>query len=325
MNFIKKQLIYGKQYIKNDNFHIVFGIDNDFVRPMGVTMTSIVLNNLEENIVFHIITKYMNEKGLVYLKNFANKYNKTIFIYFINDSIFCNLPTTSHITNAMYNRFLIPELLKDMTDKVLYLDADIICLNNIMSLKDIIFKNDTIVAVVEETNDYVVQTQINKLGLQRNRYFNSGMLYINIPKWLKFNINNKLLIALREQTELKFPDQDVLNIVLENKCQYIDKKYNYTFDVRYKTNRYIYDLPDDIVFLHYVGRYKPWQKWCMHPLREKFLTYAKQSLWKDIPLDEPKSYKQMKNMGKSYAIYHHRWKSLYWYLKYTLAKIKSKL
>lgn len=87
----------------------------------------------------------------------------------------------------------------------------------------------------------------------------------------------------------------------------------------------IYDLPKDIVFLHYVGKYKPWQKWCMHPVKNFFEKYSKISLWKDIPLDEPKTYKQMKHMGKSYSIYNKRLKSIYWYLKYAVYKIKSKL
>ena len=41
---------------------------------------------------------------------------------------------------------------------------------------------------------------------------------------------------------------------------------------------------------------------------------------KDIPWDKPKTYKQMKNMAKSYSIYHKRLKSIYWYLKYAIYK-----
>lgn len=108
-------------------------------------------------------------------------------------------------------------------------------------------------------------------------------------------------------------------------CLYIDQKYNYTFDVRYKSNRYIYNLPQNIVFLHYVGKFKPWQKWCMHPAKKIFEKYANISLWKNVPLDEPKTYKQMKYMGKSYAIYNKKLESIYWYLKYAVYKIKAKL
>ena len=324
MDFIKDTIIYNKKLKSQNIFNIVFVIDNDFVRPMGVLMTSILLNNPAEQISFHIITKFISKSEKQSLKNFSSINNVEIYIYIIDDNFFANLPVTSYISQAMYNRFLIPLILKNTTSTVLYLDSDIICLNSIAKLKTIDITNK-IVAVTEESNTYVVQQQINKLNLKNNKYFNSGMLYINIKKWIQNDITNKLLTASKEYNNLLFPDQDLLNIVLENDCKYIDNIFNYTFDVRYKPNRYIYTIPDNTVFLHYVGRFKPWQEWCMHPLREKFREIAKMSLWKNIPWDKPKTYKQMKNMAKSYWIYDQKIKSLFWYLKYSVYKIKSKL
>ena len=224
----------------------------------------------------------------------------------------------------MYNRFLIPLILKDVTDRVLYLDADIVCLNSIENLKKINIDNK-IIAVIEESNDYVVKKRVKDLSLTSKKYFNSGVLYININNWINRDINNKLINYAKSVKDLIFPDQDILNVILEKDCLYIDQKYNYTFDVRYKSNRYIYNLPQNIVFLHYVGKFKPWQKWCMHPAKKFFEKYANISLWKNVPLDEPKTYKQMKYMGKSYAIYNKKLESIYWYLKYAVYKIKAKL
>lgn len=324
MNILKEKIIYGQEYKQNNDFHIVFGIDDDFVRPLGVLMTSIIENNKNENIEFHIISKYISKENRRIIKQFAIENDININIYIIDETIFNDLPTTSYITKAMYNRFLIPLILKDIADKVLYLDADIVCLNSIKDLKKVNI-DDMVVAVIEESNDYVVKKRVKDLGLTSKKYFNSGVLYININNWISKDINNKIINYAKSAKNMIFPDQDILNVVLEKDCLYIDKKYNYTFDVRYKPNRYIYDLPKDIVFLHYVGKYKPWQKWCMHPVKNFFEKYSKISLWKDIPLDEPKTYKQMKHMGKSYSIYNKRLKSIYWYLKYAVYKIKSKL
>lgn len=324
MNIIKEKIIYGNENIKKDDFHIVFGIDDDFVRPLGVLMTSIVENNKNENIVFHIISKYISNENKNVIEQFSLMNDIIIYIYIIDENIFKELPTTAYISKAMYNRFLIPLILKDITDKVLYLDADIVCLGNIEKIKNLKFE-DKIVFVVEESNKYVVKRRIEDLKLKKDKYFNSGVLYINIEKWLNNDINKKLVEYSSEKRNLMFPDQDMLNVVLEDKCIYMDRKYNYTFDVRYKPNRYVYNLPENIVFLHYVGKFKPWQKWCMHPVKNFFEKYSSISLWKDIPLDEPKTYKQMKHMGKSYSIYNKKIKAIYWYLKYAIYKIKSKL
>lgn len=324
MNLVEKKYIYGKKDIEKNYFHIVFGIDDDFVRPLGVLMTSIIENNKNENIEFHIISKYISKENRKIIKQFAIENDININIYIIDETIFNDLPTTSYITKAMYNRFLIPLILKDVTDRVLYLDADIVCLNSIENLKKINIDNK-IIAVIEESNDYVVKKQVKDLSLTSKKYFNSGVLYININNWINRDINNKLINYAKSVKDLIFPDQDILNVILEKDCLYIDQKYNYTFDVRYKSNRYIYNLPQNIVFLHYVGKFKPWQKWCMHPAKKIFEKYANISLWKNVPLDEPKTYKQMKYMGKSYAIYNKKLESIYWYLKYAVYKIKAKL
>lgn len=324
MNLVEKKYIYGKKDIEKNYFHIVFGIDDDFVRPLGVLMTSIIENNKNENIEFHIISKYISKENRRIIKQFAIENDININIYIIDETIFNDLPTTSYITKAMYNRFLIPLILKDVTDRVLYLDADIVCLNSIENLKKINIDNK-IIAVIEESNDYVVKKRVKDLSLTSNKYFNSGVLYININNWINRDINNKLINYAKSVKDLIFPDQDILNVILEKDCLYIDQKYNYTFDVRYKSNRYIYNLPQNIVFLHYVGKFKPWQKWCMHPAKKFFEKYANISLWKNVPLDEPKTYKQMKYMGKSYAIYNKKLESIYWYLKYAVYKIKAKL
>lgn len=324
MNLVEKKYIYGKKDIEKNYFHIVFGIDDDFVRPLGVLMTSIIENNKNENIEFHIISKYISKENRRIIKQFAIENDININIYIIDETIFNDLPTTSYITKAMYNRFLIPLILKDVTDRVLYLDADIVCLNSIENLKKINIDNK-IIAVIEESNDYVVKKRVKDLSLTSKKYFNSGVLYININNWINRDINNKLINYAKSVKDLIFPDQDILNVILEKDCLYIDQKYNYTFDVRYKSNRYIYNLPQNIVFLHYVCKFKPWQKWCMHPAKKFFEKYANISLWKNVPLDEPKTYKQMKYMGKSYAIYNKKLESIYWYLKYAIYKIKSKL
>ena len=67
--------------------HIVFGIDDDFVRPLGVLMTSIIENNKNENIVFHIISKYVSKDNKSKIKQFAIKNNVSISIYIIDETI----------------------------------------------------------------------------------------------------------------------------------------------------------------------------------------------------------------------------------------------
>ena len=95
----------------------------------------------------------------------------------------------------------------------MYLDADIICLNSIKLLKNFNI-DDNIVGVIEEANKYVEKQQIKELELISNKYFNAGVMYINIKEWIKNNINDKILNLLKSKKKFMFNDQDILNIVL---------------------------------------------------------------------------------------------------------------
>lgn len=321
-NLLKNKISFNHLSLNHDNIiNIAYGIDNNFVRPMGVSMTSIVNNNPHLNIIFHVFADFIDNNALNLLQNFAINNKVTINIYIINSSIFKNLPHTNHFSQAMYNRFIMPKILDKKIEKYLYIDADIQCFNKLDTLLNINL-NDKIVAVVNDVN-YVQQQQISALNLKSNKYFNSGFMYININKWNNAHITEKSLqLSFDKLGKLKWQDQDALNIILDGKCIYIDKKYNYLLNMKHKH----VSLPNnDVIFVHYVGRYKPWTEWCLHPFKENFLSVARKSLWKDLPLTKPTTYKTMKMMGRSSILYGKYLQGIYWYLKYSIYKIKSKL
>lgn len=322
ITLIKSKIIFnakiGINY--NNSINIAYGIDNNFVRPLGISMTSIINNNPSNNIIFHIFTDYLDANAQSLLKFFAETTNSIMIIYLINTSIFDKLSYTKHFTKAMYNRFIMPKILNDTVKYFLYIDADTQCLNKLDSLFKINLNNNT-VAVVSDL-PYVKKQQISALNLKNNDYFNSGFMYIDVKKWNTEKITEKVMkFSSNNSNKLKWQDQDALNIILDGKCLYIDKKYNYLLNMKHKNAT----MPDDVIFVHYVGRYKPWTEWCLHPLKEKFLSVAKNSLWKEIPLIKPTTYKTMKMMGRSSILYGKYISGIYWYLKYAIYKIKSKL
>lgn len=321
-NLLKNKISFNNVSLKHNNvINIAYGIDNNFVRPMGISMTSIVNHNPHLNIIFHVFADFIDNVSLKLLQKFAINNRVAINIYIINSSIFNNLPHTKHFSQAMYNRFIMPQILNNNNiNKYLYLDADIQCFNKLDTLLKLNF-NNKIVAVINDLS-YVRQQQIPFLKLKNNKYFNSGFMYIDINKWIDEKITEKSMqISFNNLGKLKWQDQDALNIALDGKCLYIEKKYDYLLNMKHKSAT----MPDNVVFVHYVGRYKPWTEWCLHPLKEKFLSVARKSLWKDVPLTKPTTYKTMKMMGRSSILYGKYLQGIYWYLKYCFYKLKSKI
>lgn len=307
-----------------DTMHIAYGIDENFIHPMGVSMTSIVDNNPERNIVFHVMIENLPEFEKQKLKIFSQKHSTVIIIYFIDDRVFTKLPSTEHFTKATYNRFLLPKILNGIVDRVIYLDADILCLNRFDELVSLDFL-DKIVAVVQDV-DEVANRQIEALDLKDKHYFNAGFLYIDIKQWNEKKISELALqISYEKLGKLDWLDQDALNIALQGKCLFISQKYDYILDLGCKRSAHALKLPEDVALVHYTGRHKPWHQWCMHSLRCDFEKYSSISLWADVPLVQPRNYKDMKKMGQSYWYYRFIGKSFLWYMKYAYFKIKTKI
>ncbi|HCJ6575068.1 TPA: glycosyl transferase family 8, partial [Acinetobacter baumannii] len=173
-------------------------------------------------------------------------------------------------------------ILKDKLENFWYLDADILCVDSIKGMLSININNYVLAAVQDKCMkpDYIKSIGLNS----NNKYFNSGVLFINVKAWNDFQVFEKFnqLISKRDY---KFPDQDVLNILLENKVNFIDEKFNFF------TQEKIHP-----VLIHFVSSPKPWSVAASHSA--KYLEYYYQSPWKDQPLDAPKNSKEAKKYAK---------------------------
>ncbi|PHM66197.1 lipopolysaccharide-alpha-1, 3-D-galactosyltransferase [Xenorhabdus stockiae] len=303
---LKKQ-IGKKEDIKNP-FHIAFGVDKNFIRPAGVTITSIIKNNPDIYFHFHLLTTEITDNDLKKIKN-IDKEKSLITIYWFDASIFQSLQEKENLPISMYYRLIIPNLLQKFTDRVLYLDADIICLSSISNLKEIDFR-DNVAGVVNQKN--IDKKNIYSLNLKdKNFYFNSGVLLINIPQWISRNILSEFMktINLREYL---YPDQDVLNIILEDKIIPLPSAYN-----RFNEDRNL--SGDDTVFLHFTGTPKPWKSW--HEQSDIYIEYYSISPWKDIPFELPTQYRQMRVYAKKLWRKKKYISSARWFILYIFNKL----
>lgn len=301
---------------KEADFHIAFGIDKNFARGMGILIDTIHAHNAEEKIVIHVFTDGIEQSDVEKLKKLTAYQNIMIKIYYIDINVFKNLPTTLAWSYATYYRFIMGKVLYGIVDKVLYIDADILCIGTLTELKNIDMDNNIVLAISEEG-----EFNVNRLGLKQGKYFNAGALYIDINKWNDEQIAEQAVDLLQKNPEkYTYLDQDVLNILLDGKTRFIDRKWNYLYDMR-KMNS---ELPQGVTFIHFIGD-KPWQQWSQHHFMVKIYDeFAKRTPWANVPLVEPTHYKEKKRMARSYAKRNMYMKALYWYGQYSMSKMKRK-
>lgn len=269
--------------------HVAFGVDENYAMSAGVAMTSLVIHNPDYQFCFHLFLDSLRAEDYQRFLQFSEEHRTVVQIYYLDREAFSALPTNGHITQATYYRLIIPLALKDIAQRVLYLDSDITCLDSIKELVQ--YDLGGYAGAVVSDVDTMVAKRVAKLHLRNGKYFNAGFLYINIAEWNRQGISVQALNLFNGPlAETAYLDQDALNIVLEGKVLFLHKKWNYLYDVTYMT-----DEPQfPIVFLHYVGRVKPWKIFCRHSVRDYYIQNAEQSQWAGVAVEDPRNYREAK-------------------------------
>ena len=158
---------------------------------------------------------------------------------------------------------MLPELEKKI-NKVIYLDSDILVLDDISKLWETNLFNKTLGAVKDPAfNRY------NSLNLRREKgYFNSGVLLIDSLSWRTKNYSQKILEYINKYPEkLVLPDQDALNVILKDDWLPINQAWN-VFNGLFMenpnklgiTNKQLNYICNHPKIYHFVGKIKPWNK-----------------------------------------------------------------
>ncbi|OCG70610.1 hypothetical protein A9G43_07670 [Gilliamella sp. Occ3-1] len=299
--------------------HIALGFDNNYALPAGITITSVINNTPNFNLHFHLFIDQVTESNIEKFKQLASD-RITITTYKINNNFLINPKTlVLHIPNASTCiRFIIPKLLNSITEKVIYLDSDTICLQSLEKLANYNIEN-CIAGVVSDTND--MQEAVSKMySLDSKRYFNAGVLLINTKAWCQADISEKALELINNGNIYKFADQDVLNILLENKTYLLPIKFNTKIKISIDAHQEK-EIKPYTVILHYISQNKPWYKVYQS---EIFKYFFQQSPWKDdkIPLSGNSS--SIRNYAK-YLINQCKYASAFhYYIIYLIYKFYKK-
>ncbi|MEX9755773.1 glycosyltransferase [Providencia vermicola] len=271
-------------------FHIAYGVDEKFLYGVGTSISSILLNNKETHFHFHILVDSLVDENL-FQQLIANSYHK-ITVYLIDIQEFRRLPLPSPAwSHAIYFRLVIIDYLSQSIDKLLYLDADIICKGNLAYLKILEFNEHVYLYAVKDK----FCSEKKQLPMDMSKYFNSGFLYMSIQEMVKADIPNRV-IELVKNNNFTHPDQDALNILLNDKLVNISENFNFMFSLDWyiTSKRSTDNIPNDVVFIHFVGLTKPFHEWAIFYKEYQFFDIARQnSPWKNIPLLKAENYKQL--------------------------------
>jgi len=298
---------YEKRLI--EEIPLVISFTENYFIPACVCLSSI-LKHTSGNECFHVVC-LSNEDLPNYIKIEMKKLSlKRLRFTFLNLSgVLSDVYIDERYTEAASYRLLLPDLLTQY-DKVLYIDCDVVVRNDLAKLyREVDVSNYYLAGVFEATLDFQKEYLV-QLGVQPGHYINSGFLLINLEELRKDDMVSKFLEASKV-SYLQFPDQDVINVLCQNKILGLSPVYNSirTFFLPQYKNDFLshYSLNDwkDVQkygTIHYTGA-KPWDAYTV-----KF------DVWWENFFELPGSIKKHSRISKKVF--------LLYYLYLLLAKLK---
>ena len=198
----------------------------------------------------------------------------TEYLKSINDK----LPLRDYYSKTTYFRLFIAEMFPEY-DKAIYIDSDTVVLGDVAEVYAFELGENYVGATREQVmiQTDVYGTYVEKvLGIDRNEYFNAGMLVINCRQFRAQHVLDQFIELLHVYNFVVTQDEDYLNLICKNNVFWLPQQWN--------TEVFgTIDYPEESFgVLHYIMVSKPWHyKDCR--LGEYFWTYAKKTVcYKEI-------------------------------------------
>lgn len=222
---------------KLPEINVCFVLDQNYVKYMGPCIASLFAH--KNNYKIHIIStqkltglEWLNCKG-----------------YIVNiDSLRKNFrfkDKTDRISEAAFLKLLIPEVLKD-TDKVLYMDPDIVVRKNPIEFYQV---NPEYIAGTE-----TYATDLNQAGdLGCKRYMLSGAMVMNLKKLREIQFTRKIFEIDQSKIYARHwqHEETLINYFFKDKLTFVPIEYHYAGNRKYRINGQIIDFSNRGSFIAY--------------------------------------------------------------------------
>lgn len=255
---------------------IFFAVDDGYIPFLAVTLKSLVDNSSDKyEYLIKILNTDVSEENQKRIKKFEKKNINIEFVdlnYYI-DKIKDKLYTRDYYSKNTYFRLFIPELYPQY-NKALYLDSDIIILEDIANLYNKDIGNSLVGAIPDDViqNGRVFQEYVEKVvGVSSYKnYFNAGILLMNLDELRKFKFQEKFLYLLGTIKFSVAQDQDYLNRICKGRVTYIEDSWNVMPVPRKRKEG------EELKLIHFNLTYKPWYSDSVD-YKELFWKYAKKT------------------------------------------------
>jgi len=269
----------------HEPIYIAASCDDNYVQHVAALFCSVLANTCSpERVHFYLISAQINDESLNKLSLLIKAQQASITFIPADESKFSGFPTLRY-GMAAYQRLSLADYLPSNVHRAIYLDADTIVLDDIALLWEIDLGGNGLAAV-----ENLSPKACRAFKFDRQDYFNSGVLLIDIDKWRAMDVFSQSLHFINKNKEtLHFIDQCTLNAVFSKQWTRLSLRWNQQADIFGVRKKYAdgcgysrADMTDAIRtpgVVHYIGRQKPWLLNCFHPYQSHYHYYLGLTPW----------------------------------------------
>ena len=237
---------------------IFFATDDNYVPFLAVAIKSL-LDNASPDYFYniHILTEGLSNENIAKLEENTTENSKLIIdlmgecVADIESNL--NASLRDYYTISIFYRLFIAKLYPEYR-RAIYLDCDLVVIGDISKLYNIDTEGNIFGVVVDDviaSNPKFREYARLGVGVDDNKYFNSGMLLMDLDKYREEDILNKFLhLLIKYNFETAAPDQDYLNVLCKDKVKYLERGWD-----RMSTDE---DYVGEVYIVHYNNFRKPW-------------------------------------------------------------------
>lgn len=280
MKDVKKMKV--KPAFEKNNVPICFFSDNYYVPYLGTAVYSAIENAADgTNLDILIFENGYSKENKNRLKNMGiNK--KNVSIRFIDMKPFINRlsvnPNRRVSINCFAKIFCTDDIFSGY-ERMIALDSDLLVLSDLMELyrsnmggRMFAAARDVYAGIMsragyhtDERLGYILlKDYFDKVGLDENNYFNSGVIMFDIRRCRMEKVQDKIIKINNRYPDLMYAAQDDLNILFKDRWMELDPEWN--VHNPYSLSGHINMFPQDYLrrmesasILHFLGKSKPWE------------------------------------------------------------------
>ena len=247
--------------------NILVTLDKNYLPQLKVMLTSMYINHPGLECDIYLLHSNIPDSDTDLLREELRRLDYRLIPVQASDELFDGAQISDRYPKEMYYRLLAARYLPDSLDKILYLDPDILIINELYELWNTDISGYLFAAAshIGKTN---IANDVNHIRLNiDNDYYNSGVLLMNLDECRRQIKPGEVFDYVAAHSgELFLPDQDVLNALYGDRILPIDDII-WNYDARRFSNYMVRSggkadmewVMAHTAVMHYCGREKPWK------------------------------------------------------------------